>query len=205
MAHGVQRHDLAARDGTRRARAGVGDACPSCAPPSPSGSRTSPSTCWRRIQGIVTHDQYVVAFLELMRLPLTQGCNPAGMMISRDKVLSKQILAYHRIPTARFRAAAAQPPLPRAAASRVPAVGESGDRGCVARHPQASIVHDTQKLRERVKSSTSEQLRRSRGKVRRRTRVVRRRARRRAADDLPLWELDSGALPEVMAGIATAR
>ncbi|HQR25239.1 MAG TPA: hypothetical protein PK163_10665, partial [Steroidobacteraceae bacterium] len=37
-------------------------------------------------QGIVTYDQYVVAFLELMRLPYT-GCNPRGMMISRDKVL----------------------------------------------------------------------------------------------------------------------
>ena len=52
-------------------------------------------------QGIVTYDQYVVAFLELMRLPYT-GCNPRGMMISRDKALSKQVLAYHRIPTARF-------------------------------------------------------------------------------------------------------
>src|SRR5678816_4818123 len=30
-------------------------------------------------QGIVTYDQYVVAFLELMRLPYT-GCNPRGMM-----------------------------------------------------------------------------------------------------------------------------
>jgi D-alanine-D-alanine ligase len=39
-------------------------------------------------QGIVTYDQYVVAFLELMKLPYT-GCNPRGMMISRDKALSK--------------------------------------------------------------------------------------------------------------------
>jgi D-alanine-D-alanine ligase len=31
-------------------------------------------------QGIVTYDQYVVAVLELMRLPYT-GCNPRGMMI----------------------------------------------------------------------------------------------------------------------------
>jgi len=52
-------------------------------------------------QGIVTYDQHVVAFLELMRQPYT-GCNPRGMMISRDKPLSKQILAYHRIPTAKF-------------------------------------------------------------------------------------------------------
>jgi len=31
-------------------------------------------------QGIVTYDQHVVAFLELMRQPYT-GCNPRGMMI----------------------------------------------------------------------------------------------------------------------------
>jgi D-alanine-D-alanine ligase len=52
-------------------------------------------------QGIVTYDQYVVAFLELMKQPYT-GCNPRGMMISRDKALSKQILSYHRIPTPGF-------------------------------------------------------------------------------------------------------
>lgn len=49
----------------------------------------------------MSYDQHVVAFLELMRQPYT-GCNPRGLMISRDKALSKQILAYHRIPTPRF-------------------------------------------------------------------------------------------------------
>ena len=53
----------------------------------------------------------MVAFLELMQLPYT-GCNPRGMMISRDKVLSKQILAYHRIPTARFALLPRKQPLP---------------------------------------------------------------------------------------------
>ena len=67
-------------------------------------------------QGIVTYDQYVVAFLELMRLPYT-GCNPRGMMISRDKVLSKQILAYHRIADRALCAAAAQAPLRASRAS----------------------------------------------------------------------------------------
>src|SRR5207253_5860936 len=51
--------------------------------------------------GIVTYDQHVVAFLELMRQPYT-GCNPRGMLLSRDKVLSKQLLSYHRIPTPQF-------------------------------------------------------------------------------------------------------
>lgn len=34
--------------------------------------------------GIVTYDQHVVAFLELMRQPYT-GCNPRGLLLSRDK------------------------------------------------------------------------------------------------------------------------
>jgi hypothetical protein len=51
--------------------------------------------------GIVTYDQHVVAFLELMEQPYT-GCNPRGLLLSRDKPLCKQLLAYHRIPTAQF-------------------------------------------------------------------------------------------------------
>ena len=35
--------------------------------------------------GIVTYDQHVVAFLELMRQPYT-GCNPRGLLLARDKV-----------------------------------------------------------------------------------------------------------------------
>jgi len=51
--------------------------------------------------GIVTYDQHVVAFLELMRQPYT-GCNPRGLLLSRDKSLCKQLLTFHRIPTPQF-------------------------------------------------------------------------------------------------------
>jgi D-alanine-D-alanine ligase len=100
-------------------------------------------------QGIVTYDQYVVAFLELMRQPYT-GCNPRGMMISRDKTLSKQILSYHRIPTARFAL------LPRNRRYRVPPrlkypmFVKSATEDASLGISQASIVHDGTKLRERV-------------------------------------------------------
>ncbi len=46
--------------------------------------------------GSVLYDQNVVTYLELMGLPYT-GCNPRGLMIARDKALSKKLLAYHRI------------------------------------------------------------------------------------------------------------
>ena len=46
--------------------------------------------------GVTTFDQNVVSYLELLRLPYT-GCNPRGLMLARDKALSKKLLAYHRI------------------------------------------------------------------------------------------------------------
>ena len=58
-------------------------------------------------QGIVTYDQHVVAFLELMRQPYT-GCNPRGLLLSRDKSLCKQLLTFHRIPTPLFFVAPAE-------------------------------------------------------------------------------------------------
>ena len=46
--------------------------------------------------GNVLFDHNVVSLLELLRVPYT-GCNPRGMIISREKALSKKLLVYHRI------------------------------------------------------------------------------------------------------------
>ena len=54
-----------------------------------------------QFDGMVLYDYHVVAFLELMRQRYT-GCDPRGLMLSRDKVLTKQLLAWHRVPTAAF-------------------------------------------------------------------------------------------------------
>ena len=51
--------------------------------------------------GITTFDQNVVSYLELLRLRYT-GCNPRGLILARDKALSKKLLAYHRIPVPEF-------------------------------------------------------------------------------------------------------
>ena len=37
-----------------------------------------------------------MSLLELLKVPYT-GCNPRGMVISREKALSKKLLVYHRI------------------------------------------------------------------------------------------------------------
>src|SRR5204863_9070935 len=51
--------------------------------------------------GVATFDQNVVSYLELLHLPYT-GCNPRGLILARDKALSKKLLAYHRIPVPEF-------------------------------------------------------------------------------------------------------
>lgn len=47
-------------------------------------------------------DFYVVSYLDMAGIPFT-GCNPRGMMLARDKALSKKILHYHRIKVPEFR------------------------------------------------------------------------------------------------------
>jgi D-alanine-D-alanine ligase len=111
-----------------------------------------PQVCFNLLEefgGIVTYDQHVVAYLELLRQAYT-GCNPRGMMLSRDKVLSKQILAYHRIPTPHFavfrRSGAVR--IPRAL--RYPLFVKSATEDASLGISQASIVEDEPRLRERI-------------------------------------------------------
>jgi D-alanine-D-alanine ligase len=47
------------------------------------------------------YDQNVVSYLELQRVPYT-GCNARGLLLARDKAISKKLLVYHRIPVPEF-------------------------------------------------------------------------------------------------------
>jgi D-alanine-D-alanine ligase len=156
-------------------------------------------------QGIVTYDQHVVAFLELMRLPYT-GCNPRGMMISRDKALSKQILAYHRIPTARFALLPRNRPYRPPRRLGFPLFVKSATENASLGISQASIVRDPQKLRERVEfihqQTNSDAL--VEEYIEGREIYIGVIGNERLTT-FPLWEMDFGTLPEVMAGIATRK
>jgi D-alanine-D-alanine ligase len=70
----------------------------------PTSSEFTPHIVFNLLEafaGVTTFDQNVVSYLELLRLAYT-GCNPRGLILARDKALSKKLLAYHRIPVPDF-------------------------------------------------------------------------------------------------------
>jgi D-alanine-D-alanine ligase len=99
--------------------------------------------------GLATYDQNVVAYLELLRVPYT-GCNPRGLMLSRDKALSKKILTYHRIPCPDFAVFPIGRTVRRPARLPFPLIVKSLTEDASLGISQASVVESDEKLRERV-------------------------------------------------------
>ena len=102
--------------------------------------------------GQVRFDAHVVGYLELEGVPYT-GCNPRGLVLARDKALSKKVLAYHRIKVPSFAV------FPRGRKLRpnrtlrnlqfpviVKSLVAEGSEGI----SQASVVYSDEALRERV-------------------------------------------------------
>ena len=156
-------------------------------------------------RGNPIYDQHVVSYLELIEQPYT-GCNPRGMTLARDKALTKKIMAYHRIRVPAFavfaRGRAIVRPKKLAFPLLVKSVSVEGSIGI----SQASIVHDDEKLKERVKFihdslqtfAIAEQFIEGRelyvgvmGNLRLQT--------------LPIWELVFEKVPEDQPRIATRR
>jgi D-alanine-D-alanine ligase len=155
--------------------------------------------------GIATYDHYVVTFLELMRQPYT-GCNPRGMMLSRDKVLTKQILAYHRIPSPRFHVFPWGRSYREPRGLGFPLFVKSATEDASLGIAQASVVYDRERLRERVEfihaQAQSDAL--AEQYVEGRELYVGMMGNERLTT-FPVWELNFGTLPEAQAGIATRK
>lgn len=95
-------------------------------------------------------DYYVVSFFEMMRLPYT-GSNPRGLLLARDKALSKKLLAFHRISVPDFEVFPFGKKLGRrlrrmAYPVIVKSLMEEGSIGIA----KASYVENEKELRERV-------------------------------------------------------
>lgn len=155
--------------------------------------------------GVSVYDQNVVAYLELLRVPYT-GCNPRGLMLARDKALSKKVLSYHRISVPEF----AVFPVGRKVKSRkrlsFPVIVKSISQEASLGISQASIVDNDDKLRERVAfihtnvgtDAIAERYIEGRelyvgvlGNMRLKV--------------FPVWELFLGGMPDEVRHIATAR
>ncbi len=94
-------------------------------------------------------DQNVVSYLELMRVPYT-GCNPRGLIISRDKALSKKILFYHRMHAPRFAVFPRGRKVRRPSRLTFPLIVKSLVEEASTGISEASLVKDDTKLIERV-------------------------------------------------------
>jgi len=161
----------------------------------------------QEFSGITSYDPYVVAYLEMIRQRYT-GCNPRGMMLSRDKVLTKQVLAWHRVATPAFHLFpyGTRFKEPKKGKLEFPLFVKSATEDASIGISQASIVEDMSKLRERVEfihdNVQSDALveeyidgRELYIGVLGNTRLT----------TLPVWELHFGTLADAQAGIATRK
>jgi len=100
--------------------------------------------------GEVIFDQNVVSYLQLLRMPFT-GCNPRGLILARDKALTKKILKYHRVLCPNFftfpRNKKIKTPKHMQYPMIVKCLHEEASYGIA----QASVVTNEEKLLERVR------------------------------------------------------
>ncbi|MBL6990156.1 MAG: ATP-grasp domain-containing protein [Bacteriovoracaceae bacterium] len=94
-------------------------------------------------------DHSVVSYLELLKLPYT-GCNPRGLLLARDKALSKKILHYHHIKTPHFAVAKMGKNFKRSKKLEFPLIVKSLVEEGSAGISQNSIVTNDKKLQERI-------------------------------------------------------
>jgi D-alanine-D-alanine ligase len=98
---------------------------------------------------ITIFDQNVVSHLELLKLSYT-GCNPRGLLLARDKSLSKKLLAYHRIHVPEFEVFRIGRPIRRPKRLAFPLMVKSLTQEASIGISQASVVESDEKFKERV-------------------------------------------------------
>ena len=99
---------------------------------------------------VAIFDQNVVAYLELLGVRYT-GCNPRGLMLARDKALSKKLLAYHRIRVPEFGVFPLGRKVKRPKRLAFPLFVKSVTEDASLGISRASLVKDDEALAERVK------------------------------------------------------
>jgi D-alanine-D-alanine ligase len=99
--------------------------------------------------GVSAFDYYMVSYLAMMKIPYT-GCNPRGLVLARDKALSKKLLAFHRIAVPEFTVFPCGRKVQPAKKMHYPVIVKSlTEEGSVG-IAQASFVENVEQLKERV-------------------------------------------------------
>lgn len=99
---------------------------------------------------VVTWDHNVVSYLEMMKVRYT-GCNARGLMLGRDKAITKKLLAYHRIPVPDFAFFPQGRRVRRPKHLAFPLIVKSLTLDASIGIAQASVVESDEKLIERVR------------------------------------------------------
>ena len=99
---------------------------------------------------IAVNDQNWVSYLEMLLIPYT-GCNPRGLLLSRDKALSKKVLAYHGVPLPDFAVIRRGEPVEPTEELSFPLIVKSLILDGSVGISQASVVSTPAKLEERVR------------------------------------------------------
>ncbi len=105
--------------------------------------------CLEGFDEVATWDANVVGYLEMLKLPYT-GCNSRGMLLGRDKSLTKTLLSYHRIPVPRFLIVPRERKVKRPKRLDFPLFVKSLTMDASIGISQASVVETDAKLQERV-------------------------------------------------------
>lgn len=150
-------------------------------------------------------DQNVVAYLELQKMKYT-GCNARGLLLGRDKALTKKLLSFHRIRVPEFALVARGRKFKRPKRLVFPLIVKPLPLDASIGISQASVVESEEKLGERIRfvheSVGTDALVES--YVEGRELYVGVLGNRRLTA-LPIWELHLGGLPEASRRIATER
>ena len=154
---------------------------------------------------VATWDLNVVAYLELTKVRYT-GCNTRGLLLARDKAITKKLLTYHRIPVTDFAVFPKGKPVKRPKRLGFPLIVKSLTLDASIGISQASVVESEEKLVERVhfihESTGTDALVES--YIEGRELYVGILGNERVKV-LPIWELQFTKMPEEQRKIATER
>jgi D-alanine-D-alanine ligase len=102
-----------------------------------------------RFRNLSSLDYSVAAVLEMLDLPFT-GAAAQGLMLARDKALTKMVLAYHNLRIPHFMVCSRGAPVQRPSDIRFPLIVKPLDEDASVGISQSSVVRDDQSLADRV-------------------------------------------------------